>query len=767
MWLSIDTMLTSSLQCNGARPRCAACTRRDLQCHYSTEPSESRFAALKRTHARTEQILDEIRAANDSSQKILHALASKGEDEALALFHRVRRGDDASSLLREISAAPLAAPGQSSRKRDAQSFLEDAREAPMEPRARSSITPMDAQAPKEPHKELFDLLKSMPETESLEITRRIRRGANIFELLRYVRDGNLTLQLALVPETHRRYQFPYRSEVPKFLCTSDNPYLSHLLDEVNFNSAPPKRGRPAKRIRPAATPFSTLYLAPYRAAEIVDPYLWRASAAKWTTVIKDDRLLTRLLNSYFLHHYPVFPCVHKDYFLEDMVAGRNRFCSPLLVNTILAAACHADESIPGSAKFWEPSNLAYRFLAEAKRLWELQSGQSSLTTIQAATILNVICNEDAMDKVGRAYIVQAVAMAHDIDLFDPSVQHRSTKMQRARAFTAWSLFAWDAQLAFYYFREPLLPHAPKFELPDPTADPSWYSELWVRYPIYGTNLSTHLPDYIKARMEFSALTHEFSRAYFRQPRGQQGSTDEAVDGPSPAQIRTYRAKLQDWFDCLPASLAAGNIALPAHIRVHVEYYRTMIMLAKSEQDRTSAQASSHGAAADPLSELIHRAYIRIESLLRLYYVRHSFDTYDSYMLYYVMFLAQHTVEVLQQGCPPEHVDAYRSTLILCARGLHEQGKHTHLMGILFRVLRDLMHQRDRDLLLTFIKEEPGEDSVMIEHYAQCQLVVPIVNIHEDPKTSYISNIVKEYETHSMDTGSVASDVESPGWAEDD
>lgn len=33
------------------------------------------------------------------------------------------------------------------------------------------------------------------------------------------------------------------------------------------------------------------------------------------------------------------PFFHKDYFLDDMLAGSSNFCSPLLVSAILAVGC--------------------------------------------------------------------------------------------------------------------------------------------------------------------------------------------------------------------------------------------------------------------------------------------------------------------------------------------------------------------------------------------------------------------------------------------
>jgi hypothetical protein len=87
--------------------------------------------------------------------------------------------------------------------------------------------------------------------------------------------------------------------------------------------------------------------------------------------------------------------------------------------------------------------LGYRFLAEAKRLWELELMQSKLTTIQAALFLNGSYNLDGVDAVGWRYASQAIAMADKLHLFAAPPSGTSEKMRIAREFTAWTLFCWQ------------------------------------------------------------------------------------------------------------------------------------------------------------------------------------------------------------------------------------------------------------------------------------------------------------------------------------
>lgn len=85
--------------------------------------------------------------------------------------------------------------------------------------------------------------------------------------------------------------------------------------------------------------YHSLYLKPYHAAELVEPLLSSVKPSLWTSVCSDDELMRRLLSVHFLYQYPTFTAFHKDYFLKDMAAHRQNFCSTLLVNAVLAYSC--------------------------------------------------------------------------------------------------------------------------------------------------------------------------------------------------------------------------------------------------------------------------------------------------------------------------------------------------------------------------------------------------------------------------------------------
>lgn len=183
------------------------------------------------------------------------------------------------------------------------------------------------------YEELYRFLATRTFEEATEILGRIRRGDSVQDVLRHIQDADLLLQLHVVPDTHFQYSFPYSKDMPAFLIQEGNSYLDSWL--YKYSSF--ERQQHSQNELPTKDPV--IYQVPYHAAQIVDPRLNTVKAKRWTTIIDDDELLSKLLQIYFLTEYTWYPAFQKDCFLEDMAAGRKQYCSSLLVNAILASAC--------------------------------------------------------------------------------------------------------------------------------------------------------------------------------------------------------------------------------------------------------------------------------------------------------------------------------------------------------------------------------------------------------------------------------------------
>jgi hypothetical protein len=77
---------------------------------------------------------------------------------------------------------------------------------------------------------------------------------------------------------------------------------------------------------------------PLSAAKIVDDRLDSVKPSLYTNVSQNDKLMRTLLHEFLLFGYDWAVVFQLNDFLDDMLAHKYDFCSPLLVNVVLAYA---------------------------------------------------------------------------------------------------------------------------------------------------------------------------------------------------------------------------------------------------------------------------------------------------------------------------------------------------------------------------------------------------------------------------------------------
>lgn len=81
--------------------------------------------------------------------------------------------------------------------------------------------------------------------------------------------------------------------------------------------------------------------AVFSVTELCETPLFKVHAYPWTTVTKDDDLVSHLVSLYFTWCHPSHPIIAQHEFLEAMVADdlESLYCAPILVNAVLALGC--------------------------------------------------------------------------------------------------------------------------------------------------------------------------------------------------------------------------------------------------------------------------------------------------------------------------------------------------------------------------------------------------------------------------------------------
>ncbi len=142
--------------------------------------------------------------------------------------------------------------------------------------------------------------------------------------------------------------------------------------------------------------------------KLCDNPLFQVPCKPWSKVTKDDHLVSGLVSLYFTWDHPLMQVVDQEMFLHDMTAGdlSSEFCSPVLVNSILAVACVScltfsvcslafltfDKTYsPYPEVYAVPGDVASRgqhFFEEAEARWKSEEGRPSLANIQALALMS-------------------------------------------------------------------------------------------------------------------------------------------------------------------------------------------------------------------------------------------------------------------------------------------------------------------------------------------------------------------------------------------
>lgn len=166
-------------------------------------------------------------------------------------------------------------------------------------------------------------------------------------------------------------------------------------------------------------------------------------AGTWTNITGDSVLVQHLLALYFCWEYPTFASLSKEHFLEDFRDGRHRFCSPILVNAILALGCRFSSQPNTRANANDPHTSGDHFFKECLRLFHEETDHHSLTTIQALGIMSIREASCGRDSESWYYAGQSIRLAIEMGLHQIQDEGNLDDEAAVQAATFWGAFALD------------------------------------------------------------------------------------------------------------------------------------------------------------------------------------------------------------------------------------------------------------------------------------------------------------------------------------
>ncbi|PNP75248.1 hypothetical protein FNYG_11391 [Fusarium nygamai] len=528
-------------------------------------------------------------------------------------------------------------------------------------------------------------MREKPEDVALAVFRRVRTGSDPEAILSSIEGGDILMQLHLAPASQVRYPFPHRNALPGIFAKTKSAYMDSLALEAPYFGSEPSQMFDARLISYLEAPK---YM-PYHSAKLVEPLLDYATISRWTNVCTDEPLLHSLMEAYFLYIYSAFPFFHKECFLRGLGSGSSRFCSSLLVNAVLAHACHATPTIAHRNEHWNPHTLGYTFLAEARRLLELETFRPKITTVQALLVMNITMNDHGVDGASHQYLLNAVSQARIMGLFNSPSEHIEQNADQdvkvVREVTAWALFAWQGIMSSMTQEIPLLKDPPQTSYPDPAQCPFWYGDIWVRYPSSREPIATKYYQTFKAYLEFWTIFNDIAIFLFRPVQIRSLYLGQAVE---------FYSRLRSWFDGLPDDLHPGKIVLPFQLKLHIQYWALLMDLFKpfaGWDDPTKVLDQTP-------SEIFADARRNQELVLRIYYLRHGTETHDCWLS---MFLLRLGFLALQEVAISSDDNDSLATLILALTSLDNQGKCYFKAEFTLRTICAQMRSRDLETFKQF------------------------------------------------------------------
>ncbi|KAI9694868.1 MAG: hypothetical protein M1822_000484 [Bathelium mastoideum] len=131
--------------------------------------------------------------------------------------------------------------------------------------------------------------------------------------------------------------------------------------------------------------------------------------------------------------------------------------------------------------------------------------------------------------------------------------------------------------------------------------------------------------------------------------------------------------------------------------------------------------------------ILAHAKICLETLIQLYYLRHSFNHYNPMMVHFLSILNSISINKLKlSGDSSEEAAVIQSSVILATQGFRDQGRHCYLARTISRAVFnsvDLVraHFPDNDSAL---EESEADDPLVLQH-VRSTFPVGIVSIADD------------------------------------
>lgn len=376
-------------------------------------------------------------------------------------------------------------------------------------------------------------------------------------------------------------------------------------------------------------------------------------------------------------------------------------------------------------------------MAEAKRLWELSVGNISLTSVQAALVIWVMTNMNGQDISAWAWMAQVISMGQYLNLFTVPDEDQTAQQRIARTVTAWSIFAWQAQICFHFHRPPLLDEPPQYPLPSEKDASLLFGEVWLTYPGAPAPVPMHHGLTFKAHAQLRVIMNAMAKDWFSKD--------------VPSLIRdayqralSYQKRLEAWYTDLSTPVTARHMIFPSALKAHMHYWMLLLYLFEPFKGPSPPGTLLSPEQKVEVQRILAHSKRSSEMLVRLYYIRHGCQTWDSVVIMFIFGVAANALqEVSERSVQQTDRAAALQTLILCAKCLADQSANTYLAEATFRGLRNSMTYAQVRRLAGHVQlKDDARREQLITEQLHSDWPVQVTNLHGDPIQEHLGTLVR-------------------------